>query len=206
MIKHAFFQRQNALLKIIVVFAGLVISITVQFRLFLTIFLLTLLYIAGSPLLILVWLKTILKLIPFFFSFFLLGIIFNIPFDEQIAVSLRVLFILLFSVFLVNTNSIESILSCFPPKKGNNNFLYFLVATITFVPIFISRYQIEIKKEKNIFRILENTFLSCFQKIHEVEINSQNKINTSFQKPDFWNIPNLSLLFLLTIYILLLSV
>ena len=209
--KHAFFQKQNAILKIIVVLFGLIISLTVQLKLFLTIFFLTLLYLIISPTVILVWLKTILKLLPFFFSFFLLGIIFNIPFDEQVMVVLRILFILLLSVFLVNTNSIESILACFPKKKENNNFLYFLVATISFVPIFINQFQIEIKKDKNVIhinviRIIENTFFSCFQKINEVETNSQKKMNTPFQKQDFWTIPNFSLALLLTIYILLLAI
>jgi len=204
--KHAFFQKQNAILKIIVVLFCLIISLTVQLKLFLTIFFLTFLYLIISPAVILVWLKTILKLLPFLFSFFLLGIIFSIPFDEQVMVALRILFILLLSVFLINTNSIESILACFPKKKANNNFLYFLVATISFVPIFISQYQIEIKKSKNAIRIIENTFFSCFQKINEVEISSQNKINTSFQKQDFWNFPNFSLLLLIAVYVFLLSI
>ncbi|HHE39054.1 MAG TPA: hypothetical protein ENL20_10855 [Candidatus Cloacimonetes bacterium] len=204
--KHAFFQKQNSILKIIVVLFGLLISTTVQIKLFLLIFFLTLVYLIISPAVIFVWLKTILKLLPFLFSFFLLGIIFNIPFDEQILVVLRILFILLLSVFLASTNSIESILACFPMRKANSNFFFFLVATISFVPIFIKYYQIEKKKDKNILRIIENAFFSSFRKINEVEISSKERINTPIPKQDFWNIPNFSLLLLIAGYVILLSI
>ncbi len=202
---NSFFSKQSTFLKLLFILFGITISFLINFQLFLIIFFLTLLYLIITPKIYLIWLKTLLKLVPFFISYFIFGIIFRIPFDLQSIVVMRIIFILLLSVYLVSTSSVETFLidsTKLSRSKFLNDLRFFLVATIYFIPVFIDQFKIASFKKTKIIYIISASLNQSIKEIKAIEIRTLEKIkNTEIKQHKFDIFPNLYLIYICCIYI-----
>ncbi len=204
--RDSFFHKQNSFLKLLLILFGLIISVLLSFPRFLIMFGFTFLYLIISPKIYLEWLKIFLKLIPFFVSFFIFGLIFKVPFYSQCQASIRILFILLLSVYLIYTSSMESFLANSTQISKDNvfsNITFFIVATVYFIPILNEQFNIAAQKSRNFFQILSDAFTMSFQRINHVEKKSLEKIEKDKAKSRFYILPNLYLFLLALIYLIL---
>ena len=113
---------------------------------------------------------------------------------------------LLLSVYLISTTSMESFLSNSTWISKNKIFLeitFFIVATIYFIPILSDQYKIAAQKSRNIVQILSDAFTLSFYKINHVEKTVSEKLKKDNIKSRFHVLPNLYLLLLALIYLLL---
>ena len=192
----SFFQRQNSFLKLLLILFGLIISVLISFPRFLIMFGITFFYLIISPNIYLDWFKIFLKMIPFFVSYFIFGMIFNVSFITQSFVSIRIMFLLLLSVYLISTTSMEGFLSNSTRISKNGIFsdiTFFIVATVYFIPIFSEQYKIAAQKSRNVFQILPDAFAMSFQKINHVEKTVSEKLKEGNVKSRFYVLPNLYL-------------
>jgi len=207
LLKNHLFENQNSIFKLIVILVGIVIASFANFSSLSIISLFTIIYFIFSPKIYLYWLKTIIKILPFFTSYLFFGIIFKISFIVQCMITIRIIFILLFSIYLISTTSIESFLtdaSFLMKHKFGIDIILFIVATIYFIPVFINNSK-KNSSTKNVIQIL-STIISCsFLEIKNVEKESLNMINKKYKKIEFWNLANLYLMTLFTLYILVIS-
>jgi len=202
-VNESFFEQQNTFIKTFIIFIGIVISASVDFYNLMTIFVFTLLYVIISPHIYFRWLKTMLILLPFYISFFIFGIIFNIPFIQHSYVAVKITYILLLSVYLVSTTSIEAFLTDSATLSKNiylNKFRFFLVATICFIPILIEQFETVKKKHKNIFNLIHLAVSHSMNEIKRVEMEALKKLENSNIRRRFAIFPNLYLSLLLLIY------
>ncbi len=208
-VNETFFEQQNTFLKTFIIFIGIVISASVDFYILLIIFIFTLLYVIISPHIYFRWLKTILILLPFYISFFIFGIIFNIPFNQHSYVAVKITHILLLSVYLVSTTSIEAFLTdsaTLSKNKYLNKLRFFLVATIYFIPILIEQFETVKKKHKNILNVIHQAVSQSMDEIKRVEMEALKKLENSNIRRRFAILPNLYMLLLLLIYFMVLIV
>ncbi|MCD4795759.1 MAG: hypothetical protein K8R49_01120 [Candidatus Cloacimonetes bacterium] len=150
-----------------------------------------------------VFLKTLLKLLPFFISFFIFGIIFKIPFNEHCIVAARVIYILLLSVYIVHTSSTENFLadSCWLPQKTFiENIKFFIIATIHFIPVFVKQYKTASQRSRKVFNIINESFSLSMDEIRSVEMETIKKIAMVKKRKDIL-FANLYLTILLLIYL-----
>ena len=200
------YSKQNFILKCFFILSGILFSLTLNLREFYIIFLLTLIYFIFSPKIYLLWLKTILKLIPFFISLFIFGFILNLSYPKQIILFSRILYILLLSIYLISTTSLENIKPKSKHIKNNQiitEIFFFIAATISFIPIFLQQYKIASVKEKNFFNIISEAVVLSKNKISEVEKETIDKFNKNGCISPFWILPNIYLIFILIIFILI---
>jgi len=203
-----FFFTQNCILKFAAVLLGTVVSLFIKSSVFQIIFAATILYFIGYPYLYLLWLKTLLLIIPLFISLLLAGILFGTSFPKQILLLERISFIMLLSVYLVHTGSLAEILAQLSSWKNKKFFfviLYFFVATFGFIPLILREFGLQSKNSKNFMKITVNSFHSALTKMKEVETASLNKLTVSTQTKPFLNFPNLYLMLLITLYFLSVS-
>lgn len=199
---------QNPILKIIISIILIIISSVIDLDKFLLIFFLTFLYLIPSPIIYFIWLKTLVKIFPFFISLFIFGIIFRISFPDQCFLSARIIYFLLISVYLIETSSIDSFISW----KANFNsgfwlkFKFLLAATIHFIPMLTNKFKVNRKLKKNIIDIIVTSMEDCFKEIHEVEaaIMDRLRINNS-RKISPWANIYLSLLVIIPILIIFIN-
>ena len=175
---------QNPIFKIFVSLILIFISSIISFDKFLIVFVFTLLYMITSPIIYIIWLKTIVKIIPFFSSLFIFGIIFQIPFLDQCFLSARIIHILLVSVYLVETSSFDSFIS---GNKSNDSefwfkFKFFLAATIHFIPILTIKFKDNRRSHKNFIDIIVVSMEDCLKEIHEVEETVNNKVRINHER------------------------
>lgn len=205
-LNESFFEQQNTFLKIFIILIGIVISASVDFHTLLIIFTFTLIYIIIHPYIYLRWLKTIMILLPFYISFFIFGIIFEIPFNLHSYIAIKITYILLLSVFLVSTISLEAFLTDTAILSKNtylDKFRFFMVSTICFIPILLEQFEIVRKNQRNVFNILYQAILQSMNEIKRVEIESLKKIKKSTLKRRFAIFPNLYMFLLLLIYFII---
>lgn len=200
---NTFFRRQNTFLKFFIVLCGITCSAVLDLTHFIIIFFATVLYMVVCPGIYIVFLKTLLKLLPFFISFFIFGIIFKIAFDEHCIVAARIIYILLLSVYIVNTSSTEDFLadsSWLPKNTFIENIKFFIVATIHFIPVFVKQYKTASKRSGKIFNIINESFNLSIDEIKSVEIETMKKISMVKERKDSL-FANLYLVILLLIYL-----
>jgi hypothetical protein len=179
--KDNIFSRQNPILKVIISLFLVLISSYISFDKFLIVFAFTFLYMIVSPKIYKNWLITLVKIIPFFISLYIFGLFFKIPFPDQCYLSARIIHLLLISVYLIETTSIDLFVS---GKTGHNSkfwfkFKFFMVATVHFVPILIAKFKDNRKMHKNIIDIIALSLEDCLNEIHEVEETVINKMGMS---------------------------
>ena len=200
---------QNPILKIFISIILIIISSVIDFDKFLLIFSFTFLYLIPSPVIYFIWLKTLVKIIPFFISLFIFGIIFQISFPDQCFLSARIIYLLLISVYLIETSSIDSFISW----KANFNsgfwlkFKFLFAATIHFIPMLTNKFIVNKKIKKNIIDIIVTSMEDCFKEIHEVEaaIMDKLRINNNSRKISLWANIYLSLLVIVPIFIIFIN-
>lgn len=200
---------QNAILKIFVSIVLIIISSIISFDKFFIIFGFTFVYMFISPIIYLVWLKTLLRITPFFISLFIFGILFQIPFPDQCFLSMRIIYLLLVSVYLTETTSIDSIIS----GKVNFNygfwlkFKFLLAATIHFIPMLANKFKDNKFKHKNIIDLMVKSMEDCFKDVHDVEVTTMDRIiiNNKNRKVSVWANIYLSLLVIIPILFILTS-
>ena len=210
MIKNNLFLTQQPVWIFIVVLLGIFSSSFSTPRGLMISYVFTIFYLLLAPFIFSFWFKIILKLLPFFISYFLLGIIFNIAFSVQILFSVKLSFFLLLGSYFVQTTSIDDFVqnSDFIRKYGifYRSFL-FLLLTVNFIPLFFSEYEKFGKKSNNISVIISEALENTVSRIKEVESESIGQMEKKqIRKASFWNLPNLYLSFISLIYILCLSV
>ena len=113
---------------------------------------------------------------------------------------------LLLSVYLISTTSMEGFLSNSTRISKNKIFseiVFFIVATVYFIPILSEQYKIAVQKSRNIFQILSDAFTTSFYKINHVEKTVSEKLKESNFKSKFYILPNSYLLLLALIYLLI---
>ena len=181
---------QNPILKIFICLVLIILSSIISFDKFLIIFGFTLLYLIISPTIYIIWLKTLIKITPFFISLYIFGILFQIPFADQCFFSARIIHILLISVYLVETSSIDSFISW---NKNNDSefwfkFKFFLVATVHFIPILTIKFKNNRKSHKNIVDIIVLSMEDCLKEIYKVEKTVINEVESNNEqlKVAFW--------------------
>ncbi|MEA2097162.1 MAG: hypothetical protein U9P73_10785 [Candidatus Cloacimonadota bacterium] len=181
---------QNPILKIFICLVLIIISSIISFDKFLIIFGYTLFYLIISPTIYIIWLKTLMKITPFFISLYIFGILFQISFVDQCFLSARIIHILLISVYLVETSSIDSFISW---NKSNDSefwfkFKFFLVATVHFIPILTIKFKKNRKSHKNIVDIIVLSMEDCLKEIYKVEktVINEMEINNEQLKVAFW--------------------
>lgn len=188
--KDNILSQQDPILKVFISIILVIISSIISFDKFLMIFSFTFIYMIFSPIIYFTWLKTLVRIIPFFISLFIFGIIFRIPFPDQCFLSVRIIHLLLISVYLIETSSIDSFIS----EKANHNsgiwlkFKFLLAAIIHFIPMLTNKFKDNKKKYKNIIDITVISMEDCFKEIHEVEADVVDRIrsNNISREVSFW--------------------
>ncbi len=207
--KDNILSRQNPILKIFISLILVIISSISKFESFLIIFAFTFFYFLVSLKIYIIWLKTLLKIIPFFISVFMFGIIFQTSFPNQCFLSLRIIYLLLISVYLTETTTIDSIVSGNADK--NSNFLlklkFFIAATVHFIPILTTNFKQNIKTNKNIINVIVISMEDCLKDIHEVELTVTKRIqdNVENRKVSIWADVYLLLLLMILILVTLIN-
>jgi len=181
--KDNILSMQNPILKTLVCLILVIISSILNIDSFIIIFGFTLFYFLVSPKIYLIWLKTLLKIIPFFISIFIFGIIFNASFPNQCFLITRIIFLLLISVYLTETTTIDSIISS---KTNQNSKLwwklkFFLAATIHFIPILTDKFKHNFISNKNLINTIVVSMEECLINIHEVELTVTKKIHLKLE-------------------------
>ncbi len=196
--KDNIFTRQNSILKLLFSLILVLITSMFSFDKFLIVFAFTLMYMIVSPTIYIHWLKTLVKLVPFFISLFILGILFRFPFPDQCYLSARIIHILLISIYIVETSSIGSFISW---KTDHDSGFWFklkflLAATVYFIPILTIKFQDNWKIHKNIINLILISMEDCIKEIHDVEKTILNKVKIHNERVIviFWSDIYLSLL------------
>ena len=207
--KDNILSQQNPILKVFISIMLVIISSISNFNNFLMIFGFTFLYFLAFPNIYLIWFKTLLKIIPFFISLFIFGIIFQTPFLNQCVLSARIIYLLLISVYLTQTTTIDSIISV--KEDQNSNFIlkfkFFIAATVHFIPILITKFKYNIKTSRNLINAVVASMEDCLKDIHEVELTVTEKIRVNFKskKRSFWADAYLLILVVFPILIVLIN-
>lgn len=202
--------RQNPFLKIFVSIILIIISSFISFDKFLIVFAFSFVYMIVSPNIYKNWLKTLVRIIPFFISLYIFGIFFRIPFPDQCFLSIRIIHLLLISVYLAETSSIDSFIA--GNKKLDSGFWFkckfFLAATVHFIPILIIKFKDNRKMHKNIIDIIVLSMEGCLNEIHAVEKAVINKveINNKERKVLLWPDIYLSLLVIIPSFLIFINI
>ncbi len=196
-----FFFQQNTLIKFLVVFWGIFVSLQLNARLLIILLICSLLYFIWNKMILLFWIKTILKLLPFFSSLILFGMIFQISFLNQSILLLQITFFLLLSVYCVQSSQLERIvhdLKFLEKIRIGKKLIFLFVSTIYFVPIFHREYEkTELRKNfwENIALIIHNSY----EKIELVERITNHRLH-KISHSRIKLLPQIYLLFLFSMF------
>lgn len=188
-----FFRAQNVALKlIVVVWAVLAVLYTSSLPNLLLVFLFMLMYLLFDPSIYLFWLKTVLKLIPFFIAYFFMGILFGLSFIHQLIISMKIVVLLLFSVYLICTTPKEFLSISTTDNKKLKDFQFYLVALLRFIPMLIERFKNLRAKNHNHIANLTEAVNQTAGDIESIKIsNDLSKDNHLFRR--FAILPNIYL-------------
>ena len=159
-----------------------------------------------SPIIYICWLKTIVKIIPFFISLFIFGILFQVSFPNQCLLSIHIIHLLLISVYLAETSSIVSFIT--GNINRNSGFWFkckfFIAATIHFIPILTVKFNDSKNKKKNIIDIIVLSMEDSVNEIHNVEkaIINKLRVDNEVRKVSSWSDIYLSLLVIIPCYLI----
>lgn len=206
--KDNILSKQNPFYKVLISIALVIISSLVGFHKFLLIFGITFIYLCVYPAIYIIWLQTILKIIPFFISLFILGIIFQISFISQCFLSVRILYLLLISVYLTETSSLDSFITSgeMQPSRIRWKFMFFLAATVHFIPMLINKFKKNIKVSRNLINIINSSLEECLLEINDVETTVIEKMQNDHIVPKVSFSADVYLLLLLVIQLFLLFI
>ena len=178
-----FFARQNVLLKFFFALILIVFSAILSFSNLLIAFSILIASFLFKSYILQKWSQVLIRLFPFFISFFIFGIIFQIPFTIQAILALRIIYVLLLSVYLISTTPLEALLadtSSWRKTVFIEELRFFLLATFQFIPMFFHAYKDVTYKKKPSLSSFGNALQLCLQNIHEVEESiTENVCNLS---------------------------
>ena len=199
------FSNQNFILKLMFIIFGVIASSFANLQLLIMLSAITIVYLLFEPRIILNWLHGFIKLSPLFTTIFLFGLFFNIPFDSQLVLAGRILLILLFSVYLTTTTTIEDFLAdtvFLPQVDFFKNSRIFLIATFQFVPLFLDQYKIASDKQMNYIIIAKTAFWESVKQINDVERNTLEKLE-DIRSRKFHILPNIYIVIVFILYAIL---
>ena len=207
--KDNILSKQNSILKVFISLILVLISSIISSEKFIIIFAFTLLYMIVSPIIYIYWLKTIVKIIPFFISLFIFGIFFQVSFPDQCLLSIHIIHLLLISVYLTETSSIDSFLTINKNQDSISWFKckFFIAATIHFIPILTAKFNDNNKNNKNIIDIIVLSMEDSVNEIHNVEkaIINKLRVNNEVRKVSPWSDIYLSLLVIIPGFLMLIN-
>jgi hypothetical protein len=207
------FHQQNVYLKLLLLLMGVVLSTVVHFGYFLLIFGLTVVYLIPAHHIFVVWLKIILRLLPFLISYFLFALLVDLPFPIQVNFACRIIYLLLLSLYLLKTTTLYKLVEDSGRLKDSKMlkpvFFYF-VATMQFIPIFTKENTYIIQKFKSQGKIsisksvdiLLESFMSAWDKIPFIEEKTRHRLAMEYPHSTLFTWPNLLLYLMITIYVL----
>ncbi len=217
------FQHQNTLFKVLVVILGLYITVFFRWQYFLAVFVVTLLWLTANIKIIGKYLKILIRISPFITSYIILGILFAVSFREQMIFVGRICLLVLFSVFLLKTTTIEKVLSdTFHLRKWKvvNSFIFYCLATCLFADLFFSEIKStgrKIRKIEDVVNVIVESFSQVYRQSEEIEKKVAFMTSADYQSLDdetvpeqraekaFINSANVYLTFLLTLYIIIIA-
>jgi len=193
------FSKQHLLLKLLLLISVIFYLFHASFEFIGYLLIAQFIFFLLQPTLIIAWLRTSLKLVPFFIAFFLLGILFDSDFISQLQTATKILILVMVSVYLINTTSLHNFLADIAPIFGKKSaFVLYISATVEFIPAFINNFR----------QIKSDIFHSALQAITKTAQDSPSivkKIEAKLAEPlPIRSIAN-SANFILLFYILLLN-
>ncbi len=206
--KNKFFdlKYQNFFIKSLVVLASMIaVNLPLNMPL---LFLGTLFYFLPFAKYLKFWLKSTLFLLPFFISYLILGMIFNTDFFEQLRFIIKIIFLVLMSVYFIKSLDVDRLLTDFKVLLRFNfikKIMIFLIALIEITPFFYDSFQAKKEKVKKTnlsiaFHIFIKTFSEVFSKLDEIEIIVVEKME-DYTESESALIMNLySLIMFITLY------
>jgi hypothetical protein len=207
------FHQQNVYLKMLLLLMGVVLSTVVHFGYFLLIFSLTVIYMIPAHHIFIVWVRIILRLLPFLISYFLFALLVDVPFPVQVNFACRIIYLLLLSLYLLKTTTLYKLVEDSGTLKNlpilRPAFFYF-VATMQFIPIFSKENTFIMHKFKSQGKItisksvdiLVESFLSAWDKIPLIEEKTKHRLSMEYPPVVFFTWPNLLLYIMITLYVL----
>lgn len=205
--KSPIFFRQNSLLKLIYVIFTIVLTVItdISFSLFLFAFHFFWFLVLQNSI-IRKWLITIIKLLPFYSSFLFFSLIFDLLFIPQIFILIRISFILLLSVFILETSSIASFTTDtagWEKYRFTSDLRFFLIAVIHFIPELISIFK-QSNKKKLSLDFLAELFQQSYFSIKKIDLSV--KLAGAEQISKFAILPNLVLILSMLLHIIFMQI
>lgn len=202
------FEKQNIFLKIFTIFVAIIVTTFVGEKCFYAMFLFSVLYFMIEPKIFVHWFNLILKLFPFFSSLILLSIIFRSDFFDQMILISRIIYILLLSVYLVKSSSMDKLfmISHNSKFKYSKIFVSYIVATISFIPYFLQNYKIAYQSEENVVEAFVKAVDKTSKSSKDIWFETCDMMNKERVIEEFWTAPNLLLMIFFAGEIIFLSV
>ncbi len=206
--KNKFFdlKYQNFFIKSLVVLASMIaVNLPLNMPL---LFLGTLFYFLPFAKYLKFWLKSTLFLLPFFISYLILGMIFNTDFFEQLRFIIKIIFLVLMSVYFIKSLDVDRLLTDFKVLLRFNfikKIMIFLIALIEITPFFYDSFQAKKEKVKKTnlsiaFHIFIKTFSEVFSKLDEIEIIVVEKMEDYTESKSALIMNLYSLIMFITLY------
>ncbi len=197
---YEIFESQHFSLKSFTVLTAIIAILFLPYQNLVYLFIGFIIYLSLTPKIYLKWMTTFLKMAYYWISFFVLGMIFKIPFQSQFSTFFRIFILFGISIYYVSTVHINQVLgrNNIQTNSLSGNFFYYVFLTFEFIPMFIKQYKKT--SGKSPYEKLEIVFRKCYK----IGLNKSLK-NVSNSNPlSFFSFPNFYLLlFLLFITIIL---
>ena len=200
------FEQQNVILKFFTILIGIIVSATININCFIVLFIVSICYFLLERYLFIAWFKLVLKLMPFFTSLLVLGIIFSLSIYDQIFLIIRISYILLLSIYLIKTSSLDQLISIQKKHNQTKDIVSYLVATLRFIPHFIANFKVMYRAEKNVVEVFTKEIGQTYELSDDIWRETNEMINRNSPTQDFWIFPNLFLMIFLALEIICLSV
>jgi hypothetical protein len=194
------YEKQNVFLKLFFVLSCLIYISIGNFIHLSLIFILIVIFLAFQPEIFIFWLKTISKLSFFFISYFIFSTIFKIDFFVQLKMFIKIVIMLLLSVYLVRTSSTKFLFfGNLPPNSLKYDFVYFILATMNFINIFYNNYLSFSSKKYPLKKMISKTLKNSISEVENIKIKIEKDLNTNNNRTTFFSFENLYLLFFVTL-------
>jgi hypothetical protein len=195
-----FFAKQHLFLKFLLLISAIIYLSKANLTAIGILLIFQLIFFLPKPKLIENWLQTCLKLAPFLTAFFILGIIFNSDFLVQLRTAAKILMLIMFSVYLVQTTNLNNFLADISPVFGKESpFVLYIAATAEFIPTFVNNFR---KIQGNIFHSALQAITNTAQNTHLIKKNIDQKLSHPLPVRFWTNKAN----FILLLYIILINI
>jgi len=197
------YLKQNIYLKLFFVLYCIILISFGNFIHLALIFFLISIFLIFQPVIFLIWLKTISKLSIFLISYFIFSTIFEIDFMVQLRMFIKILIMLLLSVFLVKTVSTEYI---YFNKLNQSNIMFqmifFVLATMNFINFFYNSYCKLSAQNYPFKQIISGILADSVSEIDNIKLRIIKDLRANKKRITFFSFENLYLLFFITLLFL----